>query len=685
MGEWHNGKMHGKGTLTFSPPDDGQYRGEFLDGLRHGKGTLERPFHSRPGRIVNDADGTYTGEWFKNMRHGQGTFTSVDGTKWTGTWCQNLKDGRFTKISPDGNVVEEKWRNGLLQGFRPHTLRESVGRIVSSAARTFFAMRARGTERASDEERCRDFMCPISGEIMTDPVIAKDGHTYERNNIVVWFRERLSSPLTNQNLTSAELTPNHTLKKVIADFLEAQKKRDESLAKVTSMERETAAMLSAERTRMQKKIDEEKAKVASMEMDMKRTRDRMFEREMETEREKLEVQEEQKRLFQDMEEERRRMEAKWEEKYRELTEQFARDRQEAEKKNTKLIEQMSTLHSSTANLKAERRSGIIVTNYKKKVQENRSEFLTCVQNLAKVKTPNLSIGLVGRTSSGKSSLLNRMFGTTCRVGATRCTSGVQEVWRFEDPDIHKGISVWDVFGFNDEEAYESIETINTFVSLHAVLLLYRDDIHSCKNTIELFRAADVKVIVVRSQIDTLTPEELQEIEQVEAPKAKEYGAYHWTKTTTKSGTSADDLKKYILSLPSARAGTEGEQGNNIETPETVRRHRNSACNSGNTSPLQMEPAHSFVAAGGQAAQEQADAALARALQKLDFQESTAQAQQPGMMDQQGMQQQMARPVCVKDPHQAMQESEFNMWLSQVPAFRDIYTERERERERESLS
>jgi GTP-binding protein EngB required for normal cell division len=666
MGEWHNGKMHGKGTLTFPPPDDGQYRGDFLDGLGHGKGTLERPFHSRPGRTVTDVDGTYTGEWFKNMRHGQGTFTSVDGTKWTGTWCKNLKDGLFTKISPDGNMVEETWRNGLLQE------RETAAMLES-------------------------------------------------------------------------------------------------------------AMLSAERTRMQKTIDEEKAKVASMEMDMKRTRDRMFEREMAREREKLKIQEEQERLFQGMEEERRRMEAGFEKKYRELSEQFARDRQEAEQKNTKLIEQMSTLHSSTANLKAERRSGIIVANYNKKVQENRSEFLTCVQNLAKVKTPNLSIGLVGRTSSGKSSLLNRMFGTTCKVGATRCTTGVEEVWRYEDPDIHKGISVWDVFGFNDE-AYESIETINTFVSLHAVLLLYRDDIHSCKNTIELFRAADVKVIVVRSQIDTLTPEELQEIEQVEAPKAKEYGACHWTKTTTKSGTSADDLKKYILSLPSARAGTEDEQGNNIETPETVHRHRDSACNSGNTSPLQMEPAHSFVAAGGQAAQEQADAALVansktpivtrptqvavgdddaveehgvqdylsviespeldskktelitamlrletrphvlkvfseramwrgqgekgyfhgapedwscvvaalgsetRALHELDFQESTAQAQQPGMMDQQGMQQQMARPVCVKDPHQAMREFELNMWLSQVPAFRDKYThtyrERERERERE---
>jgi len=295
---------------------------------------------------------------------------------------------------------------------------------------------------------------------------------------------------------------------------------------------------------MQEKLDEEKAKVSSMEIKMEKERNWVRERERDRG-------EENKRLFQNMAEERRRIEAESEEKCRELTEQYARDRQDAEQKNTKLIEQMSTLHSHMANMKAERRtSGISLANYNKEVQENRSEFLTCVQNLAKVKTPNWSIGLVGRTSAGKSSLLNRMFGTTCKVGATRCTTGVEEVWRCAHPDIHKGISVWDVFGFNDEEAYESIETIKKFVSLHAVLLLYRDDIQSCKNTIELFRAADVKVIVVRSQIDTLTREELQEIEQVEAPIAKEYGACHWTKTTTKSGTSADELKEYILLLPS---------------------------------------------------------------------------------------------------------------------------------------
>lgn len=64
-----------------------------------------------------------------------------------------------------------------------------------------------------------EFICPISQEIMTDPVVAEDGNTYERRNIVQWFREgRLVSPLTNQPLSSDLLFPNLYLKKLIDEF-----------------------------------------------------------------------------------------------------------------------------------------------------------------------------------------------------------------------------------------------------------------------------------------------------------------------------------------------------------------------------------------------------------------------------------------------------------------------------------
>ena len=64
-----------------------------------------------------------------------------------------------------------------------------------------------------------DFKCPISQEVMTDPVLAADGHTYEREMIAEWLRIRRTSPLTNEQMPSTNLMPNITLKKVIEGWL----------------------------------------------------------------------------------------------------------------------------------------------------------------------------------------------------------------------------------------------------------------------------------------------------------------------------------------------------------------------------------------------------------------------------------------------------------------------------------
>ena len=58
--------------------------------------------------------------------------------------------------------------------------------------------------------------CPISHEIMTDPVVASDGHTYERNNIKEWLRRDRVSPITNLPMDDW-LTPNYAIKSIIAN------------------------------------------------------------------------------------------------------------------------------------------------------------------------------------------------------------------------------------------------------------------------------------------------------------------------------------------------------------------------------------------------------------------------------------------------------------------------------------
>jgi hypothetical protein len=62
------------------------------------------------------------------------------------------------------------------------------------------------------------FCCPITHERMNDPVIAADGHTYERVAIARWLRHHATSPSTNLPLKHRGVIPNHSLRSAILDF-----------------------------------------------------------------------------------------------------------------------------------------------------------------------------------------------------------------------------------------------------------------------------------------------------------------------------------------------------------------------------------------------------------------------------------------------------------------------------------
>jgi len=67
---------------------------------------------------------------------------------------------------------------------------------------------------------CNAHFCPISKEVMLDPVITVDGHSYERECIERWFGlGYTTSPKTNADLDDTSLTPNHTLKSAIQDCI----------------------------------------------------------------------------------------------------------------------------------------------------------------------------------------------------------------------------------------------------------------------------------------------------------------------------------------------------------------------------------------------------------------------------------------------------------------------------------
>ncbi|KAL8518051.1 hypothetical protein ACS0TY_009370 [Phlomoides rotata] len=67
-----------------------------------------------------------------------------------------------------------------------------------------------------------DFRCPISLELMQDPVIVSTGQTYERSCIQKWLDAgHKTCPKTQQTLLHTALTPNYVLKSLIALWCES--------------------------------------------------------------------------------------------------------------------------------------------------------------------------------------------------------------------------------------------------------------------------------------------------------------------------------------------------------------------------------------------------------------------------------------------------------------------------------
>jgi hypothetical protein len=64
-----------------------------------------------------------------------------------------------------------------------------------------------------------EFICPITLDIMDDPVLCEDGYTYERTAIKTILNSL--SPMTRQHIDKTKLVPNRGLKNEIIRFKES--------------------------------------------------------------------------------------------------------------------------------------------------------------------------------------------------------------------------------------------------------------------------------------------------------------------------------------------------------------------------------------------------------------------------------------------------------------------------------
>lgn len=81
-----------------------------------------------------------------------------------------------------------------------------------------------GSEKSLDLETLVEnldgFECSITNELMRNPLMAADGHSYEAEAIKAWLQGgRRISPMTGASLPHLLLTPNHNLRQAIEHFL----------------------------------------------------------------------------------------------------------------------------------------------------------------------------------------------------------------------------------------------------------------------------------------------------------------------------------------------------------------------------------------------------------------------------------------------------------------------------------
>ncbi|CAG9320663.1 unnamed protein product [Blepharisma stoltei] len=63
-----------------------------------------------------------------------------------------------------------------------------------------------------------EYLCPITQEMMEDPVIAADGNTYERAAITSWLNRSKTSPVTEKDFKHKNLSDNYFLRYEISQF-----------------------------------------------------------------------------------------------------------------------------------------------------------------------------------------------------------------------------------------------------------------------------------------------------------------------------------------------------------------------------------------------------------------------------------------------------------------------------------
>ena len=126
----------------------------------------------------------------------------------------------------------KEWLSG--HDTDPHTSQEIKWNEKEKLIPNFFAkslIEEFSEKKISLDHLANFLICPITLELMEDPVLTSTGKTYEREAIAKWFEVKSSDPVNgHQRVTDKRLIPNYFAKSLIAEF----KKRQENAARTAA-------------------------------------------------------------------------------------------------------------------------------------------------------------------------------------------------------------------------------------------------------------------------------------------------------------------------------------------------------------------------------------------------------------------------------------------------------------------
>lgn len=107
--------------------------------------------------------------------------------------------------------------------FHALQIKEDIEEIVDSAIKSGPVQETVGrfgTDIEIDKVP-QELVCPITLELYIEPVVLADGHTFEKESIVRWFRHHETNPMTGVKVEHKQLVPNLNVRNMCRDFCES--------------------------------------------------------------------------------------------------------------------------------------------------------------------------------------------------------------------------------------------------------------------------------------------------------------------------------------------------------------------------------------------------------------------------------------------------------------------------------